>query len=91
MHHIYGVAHGDLNPNNIVYDDNNEPYIIDFEKTYKINNQTWETELWIRQGYDWDESYNKFVNQDYWQWRMATDLDMKDVPRDYVSKKEEDT
>lgn len=67
--HKLGFAHGDLSLYNIVYDNNNIPFIIDFEKSYQIHNHTWETELWMRKGYCWEQSYEDFVNYDYILWR----------------------
>ena len=63
--HKLGFAHGDLSLHNIVYDYNNIPFIIDFEKSYQIHNHTWETELWMRKGYLWEKSYEDFINYDY--------------------------
>lgn len=69
LHHLYGIAHGDLHFGNIVLDSNNDPYFIDFENAYAIHSHNWETELWMRFGFDWDRSYKDFVNHDYVQWR----------------------
>lgn len=69
MMHKLGFAHGDLSAYNIVYDDDNIPFLIDFEKSYEIHNHTWETELWMRAGFCWDKSYEDFVNYDYINWK----------------------
>lgn len=85
--HELGYAHGDLSIHNIVYDDLYEPYIINFDNAYKINNHTWKTELWMRQGYEWHESYKNFVNFDYIHWK--TGLNINNSPTDEINMREE--
>lgn len=68
MHNL-GFAHGDLAIFNIVYDTNNNPFIIDFEKSYQLHNHTWKTELWMREGFEWEKSYEDFVNHDHMLWK----------------------
>ena len=67
--HKLGFAHGDLSSHNVVYDNNNIPFIIDFEKSYEINNHTLLTELWMREAFEWEKSYEDFVNHDYMLWK----------------------
>lgn len=69
MMHKLGFAHGDLSIYNIVYDNKNVPFIIDFEKSYEIHNHTWLTELWMREGFCWEKSYEDFVNHEYVLWK----------------------
>lgn len=72
--HKLGFAHGDLSIYNIVYDNDNIPFIIDFEKSYEIRNHTWLTELWMRKGFCWDESYEEFINYEYILWKEMLSL-----------------
>lgn len=67
--HKLGFAHGDLSIYNIVYDNNNGPFIIDFEKSYEIHNHSWHTELWMRTGFSWEKTYEDFVNHEYVLWK----------------------
>ena len=86
--HQLGFAHGDLSVHNIVYD-KNEPFIIDFEYAYQINNHTKEVEQWMERGYNWDKSYADFVNFDYIHCRNSLSLPTDKAPRDYVRLEEE--
>lgn len=86
--HELGFAHGDLSIHNIVYDHLHEPYIINFHTAYKINNHTWETELWMRQGYDWQGSYQEFVNFDYINYKTGLNIDSNNLS-DEIDKREE--
>jgi RIO-like serine/threonine protein kinase len=86
--HSLGIAHGDLSSHNIVYNDNNEPFLIDFEKSFSINNHTLETKEWMTM-FDWEDSYADFVNFDYINWRQFLSLPCDKAPRDYVRLEEE--
>ena len=67
--HKLGFAHGDLSSHNIVYNNDNIPFIIDFENSYEIRDHTWSTELWMREAFEWQTSYEDFVNHDYMLWK----------------------
>ncbi len=91
-----GFGHGDLHIGNVGYIVNElgeqEPYIIDWEKAYKILNHDWTTELWTR-NFDVD-SYSEFVNYDYkgvtlefgWYYKNIT---LPEIPITIVPSNEE--
>lgn len=87
--HKLGFAHGDLSHFNIIHK-NNEPFIIDFENAYMINNHTLDVESWMEDGFDWVDSYSDFVNYDYLNWRQMLNLSTINIPYDNVPISEED-
>jgi predicted Ser/Thr protein kinase len=82
--HSLGIAHGDLSSHNIIYNNDGEPFIIDFEKAYKINEYSLETKEWMVEFFDWEDSYADFVNFDYINWRKFLLLPCDKAPRDFV-------
>jgi hypothetical protein len=84
--HKLGFAHGDLSLYNIVYDSNNIPFFIDFEKSYEIHNHTWLTELWMRKGFCWEKSYEDFVNYEYLFWKSWCRLPQTSSFNTYVNE-----
>lgn len=70
--HSLGYAHGDLHIGNIIF--NKDPfyiYIIDFETVYNIEEGRHDPEVLdlMKYGYEWDGTYDEFVNMDYTHWR----------------------
>lgn len=100
--HQLGIGHGDLIDRNIVYKMvgyEPEPYIIDWETAYNINNHTWETELYMRHIMKFTErsidrgTFEEFVNSDFTEWENLTQLiqslGIYELENDQISPEEE--
>ena len=74
--HELGIAHGDLHADNIVLD--LHPLriaIIDYEMAFPIAEGRHDPRVlnWMKDGFDWEEGYDAFVNYDLTNWKIELD------------------
>ena len=72
--HNSNIGHGDLHIDNIVLNIDNdkiETAIIDFEHSYDIDTGENDSRAiqWRNDGFDWNQSYDDFIQHDYENWR----------------------
>lgn len=66
--HSLGYGHGDLHINNIGFI-GDRFYILDHDSIYKIEDGKVEwLSLWMKEGFDWEDSFENFVKNDYDTW-----------------------
>jgi hypothetical protein len=66
--HFLGYGHGDLHLGNIGFN-NDHLYILDYDTVYRIEEGPVEwLALWMKEGFDWEESFGDFVQNDHDTW-----------------------
>lgn len=67
--HKLGYGHGDLHIGNIGFSGSNI-YLLDYDTVYRIQEGPVEwLSRWMEEGFDWDDSFEAFVDNDYDTWR----------------------
>lgn len=69
--HTIGYGHGDLHIGNIGYIHKDEKFVIlDHDTTYLISDGIVDWfGVWMKEGYDWEETLEEFIDLDYYNWR----------------------
>lgn len=62
--HSLGYCHGDLHLESIGFKDN-VIYIVDFDTIFKIKDPEEWVPQWMKEGFDWDRTFEEFVKYDY--------------------------
>lgn len=67
--HSIGYGHGDLHQGNLGCKDGNI-FVLDHDTVYKISEgETEWLKKWMEDGFDWDGTFEEFVDYDYDAWR----------------------
>lgn len=69
--HDLNIAHGDLHPGNVLVNLNPlKVALIDFEYAFEIDTgeQNPEVQAWVSTGFDWEGTYEEFVDYDFTNW-----------------------